>query len=610
MKGVLNKQWSRGKDLGRGILAAKKWLLAYLVLLLIPASIMLYIYYQRSSQIVEEEVSRTMQQTLKQAGINLSYRIDHVEDLSNSLFMNRKLYDYLDRSDEINEQILQSKELLILLESVQTRSEIVKARVFVDPSRIYGTDNINTLPLDSLKQRSWYQSVMDAKGGIVWTEDYKETFLDKGEQYILSCATMLRNPNYFGETIGVLLIDVSEKMISDVITQLDFPSKSHPYIVDRSGTIIYSTDRSLIGTKVASALVSETIGNSEGGIFKRTEDNKELYVVYSTIQSTDWRLVIEVPKAGISHRTAALNQFSSIATLIGMTVMFLVLVFVLLAIVVQGMNRSVRTVLKMIRTEGIERLEERRPGGDGDFHLLERSVDHLIHRVKNLMEEVYRTKVLEREAQLRALQAQINPHFLYNALDTINWLALDREAHDISQMIGGLSDYFRLSLNKGKDNVSVTDELNLAKVYLEIQQTRFPSCFTFTIEAETGLSQYLIPKLSLQPIVENALLHGILKQREKVGLISIRAGLVGEDLQLIVSDDGIGMDEELASKLLTVPRPDVRVDGTGSSYGLYNVKERIRLFAGETSGLAIQSRVGEGTSVIIRLKATKQDETK
>ncbi|TXK78379.1 sensor histidine kinase [Paenibacillus sp. N3.4] len=610
MSGAQQGGWSLVKDLGRGIVAARKWILAYVVLLLIPSSIMLYTYYQRSSQILEEEVSQTMQQTLKQAGINLSYRMDHVRDISNSLFMNLKLYENLERSDRISEQIHQSQELLNLLESAQTNSDIVRARLFTEPTKVYGADRINLFPLESLKKRSWYQPIIDAGGGIVWTWDYRESFLDKGEQYIISCARMLRNPAHYDETMGVLMIDVSEKTITDVISELDFPSRTYSYIVDRSGTVIYSADRSLIGTKLVSSHEAETIGNSDEGIFKRTEGNEDLYVLYSAIHPTGWKLVVEVPKVEISRRTAALNQFSSIATLIGMTVMFLVLVFVLLAIIVQGMNRRVKTVLKMIRTEGIERLEERRFGSDGDFHLLERNVDHLIHRVKNLMEEVYQTKVMEREAQLRALQAQINPHFLYNTLDTINWLAVAREADDISQMVQGLSDYFRLSLNKGKDYVTVSDELDLAKVYLEIQQNRFPSSFTFIIEASLDTDRYMTPKLILQPIVENALLHGIRKRRGKIGTISIRVLLEDEDLLLLVTDDGIGMEEDLAVKLLTVPRPEAHADGSGSSYGLYNVNERIRLFAGSTYGLTIRSRPGEGTTVLVRLKAILMDERK
>ncbi|MDF2922803.1 MAG: hypothetical protein K0R57_1717 [Paenibacillaceae bacterium] len=610
MKGSLPRAWSRLKDLGQGIMAARKWMLAYVVLILLPASIMLFGYYQRSSEILEEEVSRTMQMTLKQAAINLSYRINHVQEISDSLFMNRKLYESLDLSYIINEQLDQSEDLLNLLVSVQTRTEIVRARIFADTSSVFGTDQLNIFPLENLKPSPWYPKIMEAGGRLVWTGNYTETYLDLGKQNVLSCARMLRNPRHYEQIFGVLMIDVSEKLISDIISELDFPSQIHPYMLDRNGIVIYSEDRSAIGLESPIEQKGQQwVGDKDEGIIQGSEGKEDMYVVYSTIRSTGWKLVAEIPKGAISPRAAALNQVSSIATLIGMSVMFLILAFVLMAFVIKGMNNRIKTVMKMLRTEGIDRLEEQRARNDGDFHLLERSVDYLIHRVRNLMEEAYRSKMLEREAQLRALQAQINPHFLYNALDTINWLALALKATDISRMIEGLSDYFRLSLNKGKDNVSVTDELDLAKVYLEIQQNRFPSSFTFTIEAELDTDRYLIPKLTLQPIVENALLHGIRKSKGKSGLIAISAKLDKEDVAISVTDDGIGMNAELVGKLLTEARPDQREDGSGSSYGLYNVNERIKLFAGNAYGLEIRSAEGRGTTVTVRLKAVQVNKT-
>lgn len=229
--------------------------------------------------------------------------------------------------------------------------------------------------------------------------------------------------------------------------------------------------------------------------------------------------------------------------------------------------------------------------------------------MKDLMEEAYRSKMLEREAELRALQAQINPHFLYNTLDTINWLAISRDADDISHMIESLSDYFRLSLNKGKDHVCITDEMELARVYLEIQQNRFPSTFKFVIEADPEANGCIIPKLTLQPIVENALLHGIRKNKSKTGTICIRAERCGDELEITVKDDGIGMEEQLASSLLSESRPLLRAEGSGSSYGLYNVNERIKLLAGYEYGLAVRSRPGEGTVVTVRLKAVQEKQT-
>jgi two-component system sensor histidine kinase YesM len=169
-------------------------------------------------------------------------------------------------------------------------------------------------------------------------------------------------------------------------------------------------------------------------------------------------------------------------------------------------------------------------------------------------------------------------------------------------MIDGLAKYFRLSLNKGRDVVTVSDELELAKVYLEIQQTRFPKSFQFYFEVEESLDSYEMPKLTLQPIVENALLHGLRKSKGKTGKIRICAYTEGGDLLLSVTDDGIGMEQELARSLLTQPRPTMRSDGSGSSYGLYNVNERIKLFSGENYGLSIHSILGEGTTITARFR--------
>ncbi|WP_141692642.1 sensor histidine kinase [Paenibacillus pectinilyticus] len=596
----MQKRRIRPSNLWEGVVAARRWMLAYGLMIFLPVCVMLFVYYEQSSRILQEEVTQTMQQTLKQAGINLSSRLNYVVNSSNSIFMNNKLYENLDPASPIIERIAQSKELRNLLESVQSAPDIVRARVFTDPGNLYGFDLLNLFPLDSLKDRPWTNEVMNASGSIVWTGIYEENYLDSGSARILSCARLLRHPRNFAQSLGVLMLDVPEKMLSDIISELNFPAQSRVYIVDRSGTIIYSAEQSVIGTKTT--LASE----SDEGIIKRSENGVDVFEVRAPIRAADWRLVLEVPKTDLTHRTTTLSQWSGIATVVGMTIMFLILVFMLLAFVINGMNRRIKSVVKTIRTEGVEGLEE--PGGD--FRLLERVVDHLVHRVKDLMEEAYRSKMLEREAELRALQAQINPHFLYNTLDTINWLAISREADDISHLIESLSDYFRLSLNKGKDHVFVVDELELARVYLEIQQNRFPSTFEFVIKADSEASRCVIPKLTLQPIVENALLHGIRKNKGKIGIIHIHAKRCGDVLEITIQDNGIGMDEQLASSLLSSSRSLLQTEGSGSSYGLYNVNERIKLMAGSDYGLTVRSRLGEGTEVSVRLKAMQEEQSK
>ncbi len=605
----LKLNWDYLKDLWQGILSAKKWIFAYVVFILLPVTIMLASYYQRSSEILEQEVTRSMQQTLRQAGMNLTYKLDHILDISNSVFMNKEMYTSLLPQSSISEQLEQMKSLRNLADTVQTNADIQRFRIFVDPSRLYAGDRINLLPMAMLEKRPWYKDIMDAGGGMVWTGVYRENYLDMEEKDVFSVGRVLRNPLQYGEILGVLMLDISNQVLKEVMSGVNLSTVYSPYIVDKEGKLIYALGVPADGSggeHSAGDLPEEsmhTVLQNEEGIVKRSNGRENVYVMFASIKSTGWKLLAEVPQSEIAHRAIAQNQFTSIATVIAITVLFLVLVFVLLTFTIQGLTKRIQVVLKMMRKEGVGWLEEYRHAPEGDFRLLERSVDQLIRKVNNLMEETYQAKVLEREAQLKALQAQINPHFLYNTLDMINWSAIAHHAEDTSQMIEALAQYFRLSLNKGKDHVSVADELNLAQVYLEIQQNRFPSTFSFHIEAQPGLEGYLIPKLTLQPLVENALLHGIRKAKDKKGSIRIAAKLEQDTLLLSVTDDGIGMEEETAKKLLLLPRPDMRADGSGSSYGLYNVNERIRIFAGEQYGLSIETIPGQGTTIYVRVKA-------
>lgn len=582
----------------------KQWLLAYLLLIVVPAAIFLYGYYERSAAILKSEVIRTMQQALKQAGSNLSYRLEHIEDISNAAFMNSNLHSYLsvgadDQSIAIQLQVI--KDLRYLVDTVQSNSDVFRVRLFVDKTKLYSGEKINFFSLDSLKDRPWYSKIIAANGGIVWTGDYSESFLDAGTLRVFSSARMLRDPNYYDKVSGILMIDVQEKMVADILSALQFAPGTQVYLVDADGTIAYHPDQQQIGSKVAPAVLDILQQGSEGSSSLKlgAEMND---IMFTTLNPTGWKLVAQGTETQLSQRAVKLTQRSEWTSLLEYIALFLLLPFVLLAIIVRGMNRRVMQVITVIRREGTDGLNEL-PLVNGDFHILERSVDHLILRVRTLVEEKYRAQIHEREAQLQALQAQINPHFLYNTLDTINWIAIGKGAADISQMIDSLAKYFRLSLSKGKSIVSVEDELSLAGVYLEIQQSRFPNTFDFTLDIGPELGAYQMPKLILQPIVENALLHGIRKSKAKRGFILITVRKEEGDLVFTVSDNGIGMEEEKARRLLAEAPSERRADSTGSSYGLFNVNERIKLYAGESYGLSIQSRPRAGTTVTVRLKA-------
>lgn len=615
MKALLQTGWGLAKRTVRQFGIPRKWLLTYVILIVVPATVMLYSYYVRSASILEEEVTRSMQQTLNQAGNNLTYRLEYAQDISNSVFMNSNLHRYLGAPDDgtpIDEQLDNIKYLRSWLESLQANplqahSDVFRVRLFVDKSRLFANEQINFFPMDSLKKKSWYPRIMEANGSMVWTGIYEERYIDRTDSVsVLSCARMLRDPAHYDQISGVLMIDIEDKMIMDILASLGFTKPNRAYLVDSEGVIIAHPDRSLVGTEARPGVLEALQSEDEGAVKKTAVNEGAEYIVNTSIRPTGWKLVAEVPAAEISRRAITQSRFSGIATLLVFLGLFLVLAFMLLTFTVRSMNHRLKQVIGIIRKEGTESFDELPPSPDGHFHLLERSVDRLILKVRSLVAETYKARVLEREAELRALQAQINPHFLYNTLDMINWFAIGRGATDISQMIDALAKYFRLSLNKGRDFVSVEDELKLARVYLDIQFSRFAGSFNFIIEQEPGLGIYMMPKLTLQPIVENALLHGIRETKDKGGTIRITARRDGDDLELSVTDDGIGMEEDQVHRLLREKPSQTRSDGSGSSYGLYNVNERIVLFAGESYGLRIHSHPGAGTTIIVRLKAVTE----
>lgn len=606
MKLLFRKGMHLAKRKVRRLGVTRNWLLAYIVLIVLPVSVLLYSYYQRFSSILEEEVTRTMQQAIKQAGINLTYRLGHLQDISNAAFMNPNLHQVIGSGQmeaSVVQQLQAVQELRNMIASVQTNTDVFRVRLFVDRSKLYANERINFFALDSLAEKPWYPNIIAANGGIVWTEVYRESFIDQEDEYLISGARMLRDPNQYDRAAGVLMIDVRETLLTGILSDLQFTPQALIYVVDEAGKIVFHPDKALIGTAARAEVREAVLKEKEGSARKIYDHHESEYVMSATIPPANWKLVAVVPTAEISPRAVRQSLYSGIVALLVLIALFVVLVFVLILFIVNGTNRRVRQVIGMIRKEEADGLEDSALSADGDLNLLERGVDRLIYKIRMLVQQTYKERVLKREAELRALQAQINPHFLYNALDAINWMAIGRGAHDISRMIDALAKYFRLSLNKGRDMVSVQDELELAKAYLDIQRNRFSHAFEFRIESEPQLESLIVPKLTLQPIVENALLHGILPKKDKRGTIAVTARKEGNDLVLSVEDDGVGIEEERLRQLLAGPPSRSGGYGSGSSYGLYNVNERIRLYAGGAYGLHIQSQPGAGTTVTVRLKA-------
>lgn len=233
-----------------------------------------------------------------------------------------------------------------------------------------------------------------------------------------------------------------------------------------------------------------------------------------------------------------------------------------------------------------------------EVSMLSDSLNTMIDKINQLLEQVKTEQISLRKAEFELLQAQINPHFLYNTLDAIIWLAEAGEQKKVVAMVGSLSEFFRSSLNRGKDIVTIKEELQHVRSYLEIQQVRYQDILEYIIDVPEELNHYLIPKITIQPLVENALYHGI-KNKRGIGKIEVCGKKEADCFIISVADDGIGIDEE---RLQQVRDGIERKVQTGEViYGLYSVNERIRLNFGEGYGIHIESTYGKNTVVSIKL---------
>lgn len=349
---------------------------------------------------------------------------------------------------------------------------------------------------------------------------------------------------------------------------------------------------------------------SEGNKY---EDNIEIWendvqIVTSLVQDTISQYIFyEIRDLQLS-RTEYQEFFMDMIrfSLIVFAVILMVIIFLSYYIPL-SITRPIRKLSEVTEQVAKGNLEVRSQVRSGvEINMLSDSLNTMIDKINELLRQVTEEQVRLRKAEFELLQSQINPHFLYNTLDAIIWLAESGEEKKVVDMVGSLSEFFRTSLNRGEDMVTIKKELQHVGSYLEIQQMRYQDILRYEIQVPEELYRYLIPKITIQPLVENALYHGI-KNKRGFGQIVISGKIETDHFVIQVKDNGIGITEERLTQVNDGIRDKVL---TGNDiYGLYNVNERIRLNFGEKYGLSLESTYGEGTVASLSLPYMEEEKT-
>lgn len=395
---------------------------------------------------------------------------------------------------------------------------------------------------------------------------------------------------------GVLLVDMKYSVIEDVLKQINDSSEGiYYYMISRDGQMIYHPRK----TEMARGLFDENSLKASGyeeGTYEITTDGHKESVVVGNIAYTGWKLIGVVPE---SVQTARINNFRYY---IFTTIM------VLMMMLLEGNRLISRKISKPIRKldESVKTYEAGgKPdiyiGGSSEIRHLGYSVQRSYERIETLMEEIIRQQNERRKSELDALQSQINPHFLYNTLESITWMVEAQKNEEAVIMISELAKLLRVSLSRGKTIIPVKDELQHSRSYMSIQLVRYKERFQMEFQTDKEIEDYCIVKLVIQPILENAIYYGVGNMDEDdEGKITVRGEKKEDDIYITIEDNGMGMRKEVLENIL---KDNNKVPKHGSGVGVINVHSRIQLMFGEQYGLEIYSEPDEGTRVVIHIPA-------
>ena len=451
-------------------------------------------------------------------------------------------------------------------------------------------------------QADWFQKALNRTENLHFaTPSIQNLFINAEHRFarVISLSSAVEITSGKSTRLGVLLIDLKYSSFSELFDHMSLANGGYLYLMDADGELLYHPEQQLIASGLATENNHVAATYRDGSCMEEFEGERRSIIV-RTIGYTGWKIVGVIPQKGL-----VISQLDNI-----LFVLFIfLLLFDFLVIINSYISTKITAPFKQLE-QSVQALDRRDvnttiyQGGSYEIRHLGASIQSMVDEVKQLNDDIVREHEQKQKSELDALQSQINPHFLYNTLDIIVWMIEKEQPEDAVNIVTALARLFRISLSRGKNIISVRDELEHVQNYLTIQKMRYKNKFSYTIEADETVKSLSTIKLVVQPLVENAIYHGM-DFMDGDGLIAICARIVDDQLLLSVRDNGLGMPPEVVERLLVENTPVSK----GSGIGLKNVNERIKLYFGDEYGVHIESEPDVGTCITLILPVIRCDET-
>jgi two-component system sensor histidine kinase YesM len=584
----------------------KKLMVSYFILIFAPLIILTIAAYINVSKGYESKIRYSADQSFNQAYRFLSYKVESLVKASDIVYFDSGVQTVLSRSKEeyekdIVQQNIDMTRLDNFLYNFKDSEDVYRVSLYVPGWLMYSDQDINFGNLDTFSKTDTYKRLMESKEKVLWLPPEIVRQSNNFSEYVttISLLRKIRNVDKVGEFIGVEKVSILESNLKDIIMKANITKSGVVYIQNSLGDIICASNTELLSKFDLKENISKKVAGRNVNWETMTIGRESFTVSSKSIENTDWMMITAIPYSEI------LSEGNKIRDLmIGLVLALGILAYFVAYVISNSIVKRISLLTdKMVRVQEGELSVSISTQSQDEIGQLMNSFNYMVETVNGLVEEQYKTGKEIKNAELKALQAQINPHFLYNTLDLINWKAIDHDVPEIADISQALAKFYKLSLSKGKDIISIEDEIKHVETYVKIQNLRFDNRINFIIDIEEEVYLYDILKIILQPIVENSILHGILENREKQeGTIKLSGRLDAGDILLVVEDDGIGMPEEKAVEIL-----NVKGHKEGQGYGVRNINKRIKLCYGQQYGLNYHSSLEKGTKVEIRLPALKDE---
>lgn len=470
---------------------------------------------------------------------------------------------------------------------------------FATEHDMYVGTKMSRISRDLFTEEVWYQKAAAHPGEMQIISNVTGRNIVTDADYsiddVFSLMKTVEDPRT-GERMGVLLFDVKHEIISSAIQDANIGEQGFVFVLDEQNHIVYAPTN-----KIVYRIRPEWLQDGSEPI-TAVIDGEKYQIRCQKSDYTGWKVV-----SVSSYREIMSSVNTMLVMFAGVLVVTLLIVFIVAMKISESITKPIVKLRNLMKETEKGNLSVRFEGNYQDeVSELGHRFNQMLKRIQELMDEVYREQEHKRKAQLKVVQEQFKPHFLYNTLDTIGWMAREHSAYDIVHLVDALTNVFRISLSKGKDYITIDEEMKYISNYLYIQKIRYGPKVQYEISVEEECRTVMLPKLILQPLVENSIYHGV-KMKSGDGHLKISASLADGWVNLEVWDDGKGMEVEQAKELSRLlNEPDAA--GKNRSFGLFYIKERLRIRYGEQFQVLVESKEGLGTRIMIRIPEEYQGE--